>query len=113
MSPALLGLVWAAIFAVPVSLLSRVRPRSRPQKPSRSAARAGAHSGPAQPARPANPSQQAKSVIVMPWKGAARLLAINSVLLFTVDSLAFYAGRPTMSFGGLVPLILVNLVLMV
>lgn len=34
------------------------------------------------------------------------------VLLFTVDSLAFYAGRPMMTFAGLVPLILVNLVLM-
>ena len=41
------------------------------------------------------------------------LLAVNLVLLYVVDGLAFYAGRPMMTFGGLVPLILVNLVLMV
>ena len=50
---------------------------------------------------------------MLPWKGTARLLAANLVLLFGFDSLAFYFGRPMMTFGGLVPLILANLVLMV
>jgi hypothetical protein len=86
MSPALLGLIGAALFAVPISLLSRLRLRitSRPGL-------SGASS----------------------WKGTAWLLAISIVLLFGLDSLAFYAGRPMMTFAGLVPLILVNLVLMV
>jgi hypothetical protein len=108
MSPALLGLVWAAIFAVPVSLLSRVRLRIRPRgrAASRPAPRSGAHSGRGRPA------QQAKSVSALSWKGAARLLAVSIVLLFGIDSLAFYAGRPMMTFGGLVPLILVNLVVL-
>jgi hypothetical protein len=104
MPPALLGLLWAAMFALPVSLLSRVLLRIRPR---RRAASGPAHSGRAQPAR------QAKSVSVLPWKGAACLLAVNLVLLYAVDSLTFYAGRPMMTFGGLVPLILVNLLLMV
>ena len=109
MPPILLGLVWAAMFAVPVSLLSRVRLRIRPRRTaaSRPAPRSGAHSGHSQPA------QQAKFVSALSWKGTAWLLAVNLVLLYVVDSLAFYAGRPMMTFGGLVPLILVNLVLMV
>jgi hypothetical protein len=103
MSPALLGLVWSALFAVPVSLLSRVRLRIRPL--GRAASRPGARSGRGQPA------QRAKSPGTLSWKGAAWLLAVNVVLLYGVDSLAFYAGRPMMTFGGLVPLILVNLLL--
>ncbi|TVZ05442.1 hypothetical protein EAS64_12905 [Trebonia kvetii] len=47
------------------------------------------------------------------WKGVAWLLAANLLLLFGFDSLAFYFGRPMMTFGGLIPLILANLVLMV
>ena len=50
---------------------------------------------------------------MLPWKGVAWLLAANLVLLYGVDSLAFYFGRPMMTFSGLVPLILANLVLMV
>jgi hypothetical protein len=109
MPPVLLGLVWAATFAVPVSLLSRVRLRIRPRRgtASRPMPRAGAHSGHGQPA------QQAKSVSVLSRKGTAWLLAVNLVLLYGVDGLAFYSGRPMMTFGGLVPLILANLVLMV
>ena len=52
-------------------------------------------------------------VSVPPWKSAAWLLAANLVLLYGFDSLAFYFGRPMMTFGGLVPLVLANLVLMV
>jgi hypothetical protein len=109
MPPILLGLVWAATFAVPVSLLSRVRLRIRPRRAaaSRPAPRSGAHSGHSQPA------QQAKLVTALRRKGTVVLLAVNLVLLYVVDGLAFYAGRPMMTFGGLVPLILVNLVLMV
>ena len=109
MPPILLGLVWAATFAVPVSLLSRVRLRIRPRRApaSRPAPRSGAHSGHSEPA------QQAKFVTALRRKGTVVLLAVNLVLLYVVDGLAFYAGRPMMTFGGLVPLILVNLVLMV
>jgi hypothetical protein len=97
------------MFAVPVSLLSRVRLRGRPRRAaaSRPAPRSGAHSGHSQPA------QQAKLVTALRRRGTVVLLAVNLVLLFVVDSLAFYAGRPMMTFGGLVPLILVNLVLLV
>lgn len=101
MSPPLLGLLWAAVFAVPVSLLSRVRltikPRTRPV--SRPRPRTGTH-GVRVPAEPSGS---------LSWRGAARLLAINLVLLFGVDSLVFYFGRPMMTFVGLVPLIVVNL----
>jgi hypothetical protein len=109
MSPALLGLVWAAIFAVPVSLLSRVRLRirSRRRTASRPTPRSGGRSGRSQP------TQQAKAVSTLSRKGAAWLLPASIVLLFGIDSLAFYRGRPMMTFGGLVPLILVNLVIMV
>jgi hypothetical protein len=109
MPPVLLGLVWAATFAVPVSLLSRVRLRIRPRRAaaSRPAARSGAHSGHGEPARPA------RFVTALRRKRTVLLLAVNLVLLYVVDGLAFYAGRPMMTFGGLVPLILVNLVLMV
>jgi len=87
MNPALLGLIWAAIFAVPVSLLSQVRLYVR--RRTRTAPRQ------------------------MSWKGTVWRLAGSFVLLFTIDSLGFYFGRPMMTFGGLVPLILVNLILMV
>jgi hypothetical protein len=109
MPPILLGLVWAATFAVPVSLLSRVRLRIRPRRASasRPAPRSGAHSAHSQP------PQQAKFVTALRRKGTVVLLAVNLVLLYVVDGLAFYAGRPMMTFGGLVPLILLNLVLMV
>jgi hypothetical protein len=109
MSPALLGLVWAALFAVPVSLLSRLRLRTAPQtrRPSRPVPRPGAHPGHVQPAQPAR-RQSALS-----WTGTAWLLGISIVVLFGLDSLAFYHGRPMMTFSGLVPLIFVNLVLMV
>ena len=76
MPPALLGLLWAAVFAVPLTMLTQVRHRRGP------------------------------------WGGTAWLLAFNFALLFIVDSLAFYAGRPMMTFPGLMPLILVNLAIM-
>jgi len=104
MSPALLGLIWAAIFAVPASLLSWVgRRRGAASRPT---PRSGAHSGRAEPAK------RAKSASALSWMRAVWLV-INLVLLFVIDSLAFYSGRPMMTFGGLVPLILVNLVVMV
>jgi hypothetical protein len=105
MPPVLLGLIWAAMFAVPVSLLSRVRPRVRPRgkAASRPVPSAGAHSRSGRPA---------KFVSAQSWKGVAWLLAANLVLLYIIDGLAFYHGRPMMTFSGLVPLILVNLVLM-
>jgi hypothetical protein len=107
MPPVLLGLVWAAVFAVPVSVLRRVRLRVRVRRVAafRPAPRSGAHSAHGQPApRP-------KVASALSWTGTAWLLAVSLVLLWVVDGLAFYAGRPMMTFGGLVPLILVNLVL--
>jgi hypothetical protein len=68
--------------------------------------RSGARSGRGQPA------EQEKSVSVLSWKGAAWLLAVNIAALYAIDGLAFYAGRPMMTFAGLVPLILVNLVVL-
>jgi hypothetical protein len=108
MPPALLGIFWAAVFAVPVSLLSRVRPpvksriKPRTRPASRLRSRLGTHTGRG-PAEPAS---------ALSWKGAAWLLAINLVLLYGIDSLAFYFGRPMMTFVGLVPLILLNLVIL-
>ena len=108
MPPILLGILWAAVFAVPVSLLSRVRPpvksrlKPRTRPASRLRARLGTHTGRG-PAEPASG---------LSWKGTACLLAINLVLLYGIDSLAFYFGRPMMTFVGLVPLILVNLVIL-
>ncbi|HEX7163401.1 MAG TPA: hypothetical protein VF223_19450 [Trebonia sp.] len=46
------------------------------------------------------------------WKRVAWLLAVNIVLLYAIDGLTFYSGRPMMTFVGLVPLIVVNLVVM-
>jgi hypothetical protein len=107
MPPLLLGLVWAAMFAVPVSLLRRVRlhVRLRRAPASGPAPRSGAHSPHGRPV------PQAKFASAHTWRGTAWLLAASLVLLYVVDGLAFYAGRPMMTFGGLVPLILVNLVL--
>jgi hypothetical protein len=103
MSPVLLGIIWAAVFAVPVSLLSRIRPRirarTRPAPQPRPHARGRATRLPPEPAGS------------LSWRGAASLLAVSFVLLFGVDTLAFYFGRPMMTFVGLVPLILVNLVI--
>ncbi len=109
MSPAILGIGWAVVFALPVSLLSRVRSpirlrmklRARPV--SRPRARSGTHAGGA----PA----PAKAVSSLSWYGAAWVLAINTALLFGIDSCAFYFGRPMTTFAGLVPLILLNLVI--
>jgi hypothetical protein len=109
MPPVLLGLIWAAMFAVPVSLLSRLRlPVSRRTKAAPRPARpSGAHSAHSEPPPRAQPGR------VLPWKSTAGLLAANLVLLFGFDCLAFYFGRPMMTFAGLVPLVLANLVLMV
>ena len=110
MPPALLGLIWAAMFAVPVSLLCRMRPhvRRRATATSRPARQPGAHAAPGEPP----PRRWAMPVSVLTWKHVAWLLAANLVLLYIVDSLAFYFGRPMMTFGGLVPLVLWNLILM-
>ena len=108
MPPVLLGLLWAAVFAVPVSLLSRVRPpvklrlKPRTRLASRFRPRPRTHHGRG-PAEPASG---------LSWAGTAWLLAINLVLLYGIDSLAFYFGRPMMTFVGLVPLIMVNLVIL-
>lgn len=115
MSPALLGIGWAAVFAVPVSLLSRlrspIRPRIRPRRRpvARPRPRSGTHAG-GRPAEAAgSPAEAAGS---LSWPGVAWLLGINVALLFGIDSVAFYFGRPMMTFAGLVPLILLNLVIL-
>lgn len=97
MSPLLLGIAWAAVFSVPVSLLSRVRLRVRAR--TRPAPRPRGHAS----RLPAEPGSS------LSWNGAARLLVINVVLLFGLDTIAFYFGRPMMTFVGLLPLVLVDL----
>jgi hypothetical protein len=110
MSPPVLGILWAAAFAVPVSLLSLFRPpiksiklfKRRTRPASRPRPRPGTHAGrvPAEPVRS------------LSWKRTAWILAINLVLLYGIDTLAFYFGRPMMTFVGLVPLIFLNLVIL-
>jgi hypothetical protein len=97
------------MFAVPVSLLARLRLHvSRRAKPVPSPSRRpGAHSAPSEAPPRAVP------VSAPSWKSIAWLLAANLVLLYAIDSMAFYFGRPMLTFGGLVPLVLANLVLMV
>lgn len=103
MSPALLGLLWALMFGVPAGLLTGLR-RHR--------------------ARPAGPHERTQSARLRRWPRTAatvsgrrtrtiviRRLITLVVLLFAVDSLAFYFGRPMMTFGGLMPLILANLMI--
>jgi hypothetical protein len=111
MPPAILGILWAAIFAVPATLLSRVplrvRPKPRPRPASRPGPRAGAHT------RPGQPEKQARPPRALSWKGTAVLLAVNLALVFGLDSLAFYFGRPRMTLAGLIPLVLVNLFIQV
>ena len=85
MPPLLLGLLWAAMFAVPVSLLRRVRLHVGLRKPaaSRPGPRTGTHSAPGRP-RP-----QATLASALTWRGTAWLLAVSLVLLWVVDGLAF------------------------
>jgi hypothetical protein len=96
------------MFALPVSLLSRVRVRvlGRRMAAYRPAPRAGTRS------KQGQPEQRAAPVSARSWKGTAWLLAGNIAVLYLIDGLAFYSGRPMMTFGGLVPLIVVNLVVM-
>jgi len=104
MPPPVLGLLWAVVFAVPVSLLSRVR---RPVK-----ARAQPAPRPRAHARTPVGRVLAEPVNSVSWKRTGLLLAVNLVLLYGIDSLDFYFGRPMMTFAGLVPLIVVNLVIL-
>lgn len=112
MSPPILGLVWAVVFAVPVSLLARVRPpiktrRVRLRSPIRLRTRAASRSRPRSGARAV--TSHAEPAGPLSWRGVAWLLAINVVLLYGVDTLALYRDRPMTTFAGLVPLVLVNL----
>jgi hypothetical protein len=50
--------------------------------------------------------------IALSWKATAWLIAVALAVLFAIDSLAFYAGRPMMTLAGLMPLILANLIVM-
>jgi hypothetical protein len=86
-----LGILWALAFGVTVSLLGEIRRRPA-HRPSHG-------SGGATTTRAASAALVAR---VTP--AAAFVLP-----LFVLDTLAFYHARPVMTFGGLVPLILVNL----
>jgi hypothetical protein len=109
----LLGLVWALAFAVPVSLLSwlRVRlPERRPfgivrkiRKPPAPVRPVGGAHGAKPTRRPASPPPRVSLRVVL-----IRLM-VSVAVLFLVDTLAFYLGRPMKTFPGLLPLIAVNL----
>jgi hypothetical protein len=94
--PAELGIIWALILGVPAYLLGEVRRRKPAHRPSHGTGKA----------RSAGPASAAVAGRV---KGAAAFV----LPLFVVNTLAFYYGRPMMTFGGLVPLILVNLAIVV
>ncbi len=92
--PAELGIIWALVFGVLASLLGEIRRR----RPAHQASHGGA----------AKAAARSRSRGV-----AARLAPVAAFVLplFVFDSLAFYHGRPLMTFSGLIPLILANLVL--
>ena len=98
--PAALGALWALVFGVPLGLLAGVRlSRARTPRTHKPAAHGVAGKsvpGKTWTSRPA-------------WLVVVRTLVAVVVLLFVVDTFAFYFGRPMTSFGGLVPLILFNL----
>jgi hypothetical protein len=96
-----LGLLWALAFGVPASLLTLVSTGVFRRDSEHLASHA---SRGAKKAATAKASPRLRAVLI-------RRLAGYTGLLFVVDTLAFYHGRPMMTFGGLVPLILVNLVL--
>jgi hypothetical protein len=91
--PAELGILWALAFGVPVTLLGLLPVRSRP----RTGLHLAAHGGNGKARGAISPAPAARPVILV------------LLVLFVLDTLAFYYGRPMMTFGGLVPLILVNL----
>jgi hypothetical protein len=107
MSPALLGFLWALMFGAPAGLFAGLRrhraPAPAPQQHAQSAR------CPARlrnmPRVAAAVSERRTRVIVI------RHLVALVILLFAVDSLAFYFGRPIITFGGLMPLILANLMI--
>ncbi len=88
-----LGILWALAFGVPAYLLGEIRRRAT-HPPS--------HGGDARGATRSVP----KGLVARVMQAAGFVL-----LLFVFDSLAFYYGRPMTTLGGLVPLILVNLAL--
>jgi multisubunit Na+/H+ antiporter MnhB subunit len=120
----LLGLVWALAFGVPVSLLSwlRLRPKSGSSLRSRLSLRSRFRPAARQQVRPAGGAHGAKPVprpakpVPLPASGPGlrrvlTRLVISVVVLFVVDTLAFYHGRPMTTFTGLLPLIMVNLLI--
>jgi hypothetical protein len=96
-----LGLLWALAFGVPASLLTLVSTGVFRRDSEHLASHASRGT---KKAATAKASPRLRAVLI-------RRLAGYTGLLFVVDTLAFYHGRPMMTFGGLVPLILVNLVL--
>jgi hypothetical protein len=92
-----LGILWALAFGIPASLLGEIRRRRQPAHPPSHGSKARAT------------TRSVSNGLVARVAPAAGFV----LLLFVFDSLAFYYGRPMMTFGGLVPLILVNLALAV
>jgi uncharacterized membrane protein YhaH (DUF805 family) len=115
MSPALLGLLWALMFGVPAGLLAGVRRRRTeappPPHPAAHSTSRSLRTRASQRAKPPwtrklpDTSGRTTRVIVI------RRVVVLVVLLFAVDSLGFFHGRPMLTFGGLMPVILANLLI--
>jgi hypothetical protein len=103
--PAVLGILWALIFGIPLTLLAGLRLRSFRGGSSLLPHRGAAPGHAARVGHGPAPARTARSARV----AVVRSLVIVVVLLFAVDSLVFYHARPMMTFGGLVPLIIFNL----
>src|SRR5689334_17201649 len=94
------------MFGIPAGLLGLLTVRSRKRTGLHPAAHGG-HSG--------NGGRGGNGAVrgaISPASVAWAVIPVV-IVLFVFDSLAFYYGRPMMTFGGLVPLILVNLVIVV
>src|SRR5690349_4359218 len=88
------------MFGIPAGLLGLLTVRSR----KRNGPHLAAHGG--------RSSNGAARGAISPASVAWAMIPVV-IVLFVFDTLAFYYGRPMMTFGGLVPLILVNLVIVV
>jgi hypothetical protein len=99
------GLVWALVFGIPGGLLGAIdaaRAATAKRLPAPKRQQAARRHATAQ-AEPVEPPYQA-FVRRVAWR-----VPITVAVLFVIDWLAFYRGRPMMTVAGLVPLAVANL----